>query len=698
MRTILILIIVFLVTPCYATDYYVKTDGNDSNDGSDDANAWQTLEKITDFDDVTGFSAGDNIYFKKGHTWDYGTSNELLSLTTNSYSLYFTSSGSAGGGNITFGTKAGFGTGNNPKFSGWWELTGVTGDWSDLGSNKWERDYGTGPNSDDTYGNMKRIRMKEGTDPYTDWGSPATVGGLDDVDRFHMDDPKLTVYSVGNPATTYASILGSQNSNIMKFASSSYITIDGLDFEGGAVNMIYWSGTCENLIIQNCSFNNAGWNAMLFDKCKEVLIDSNDFLCGWDIGGPPVSQPGTSRMDLWGRNRDVVNDAMQFRAYFGEDADPDPWEPAPYECENVTISNCTFSSWDHDHIGMFLGADYGSGQAAGRYHDPAVYHDWTITGNTFTNDVDEDGSQDSSYIRALDFHCDDSELSYNKFSDLCVHSQLSGQRNEIFNNIWLNTIRGLWTNSSHARNAAAFIWVSSIGVWYDNKVYNNTFKNYYDMAILSWGALRNEYKNNVFIEAVSPATMAPYIDPLYDTYHYYDDNPDRDGGVSKTWYDWPVAIRYNHENTGPGKGDEADRDIWENNYFDTTQGVSRAGGAKQATVMFAMEDSGVSFYDLEGGGDDLDDNFFGWSNNLSGIITLQPDMIPHSWDSVVDQGTNTVSSVLTDDFDGNTREGIYDIGAYEYIYDPIEGPNPEQPLSGSYAFRGIRMGCGLTIK
>ena len=49
----------------YAKDYYVKNNGNDSANGTSDATAWKTLNKVNQF----SFNVGDDIYFLAGNTW-----------------------------------------------------------------------------------------------------------------------------------------------------------------------------------------------------------------------------------------------------------------------------------------------------------------------------------------------------------------------------------------------------------------------------------------------------------------------------------------------------------------------------------------------------------------------------------------------------------------------------------------------------
>jgi hypothetical protein len=64
-----ILFLILLANPAWATNYFVKDDGDDAKDGLSDANAWKTIAKVNGF----SFSAGDDVYFKCDDTWTTGS-------------------------------------------------------------------------------------------------------------------------------------------------------------------------------------------------------------------------------------------------------------------------------------------------------------------------------------------------------------------------------------------------------------------------------------------------------------------------------------------------------------------------------------------------------------------------------------------------------------------------------------------------
>jgi hypothetical protein len=107
-----VLFFVFYNSIASATTYYVSSGGSDSNNGTSQATAWKTLNKVNS---VT-FSAGDHILFRDGDTF-YGSITIKQSGTSTNP--------------IVFGN---YGSGAKPVISG---FTNVSL-WTNLGSNIWE--------------------------------------------------------------------------------------------------------------------------------------------------------------------------------------------------------------------------------------------------------------------------------------------------------------------------------------------------------------------------------------------------------------------------------------------------------------------------------------------------------------------------------------------------------------------------------
>lgn len=146
------------------------------------------FKTIADINVFSALQPGDNVYFRKGQTW-----REQLTVPASGTDGHL----------ITFGA---FGIGDKPIIIGSEDVLGVTGDWTDEGSNVWSRTLAT----------ECTVVMFNGTQWDLDW----TKGILDTTPDAQYDwgwvsgtPNKLKVYSVGNPAVYYTSIEASQREN-----------------------------------------------------------------------------------------------------------------------------------------------------------------------------------------------------------------------------------------------------------------------------------------------------------------------------------------------------------------------------------------------------------------------------------------------------------------------------------------------------
>ena len=117
-KIVLILTFVMVALISNATNYYIKSSGNDANTGLSDAQAWATTIKVNAAWAAGTFAAGDSILFKRGDTF-IGT-------------IIVRESGTSGR-NIIVGA---YGASNiaKPIITGLKDLTG----WTDVGGNIWE--------------------------------------------------------------------------------------------------------------------------------------------------------------------------------------------------------------------------------------------------------------------------------------------------------------------------------------------------------------------------------------------------------------------------------------------------------------------------------------------------------------------------------------------------------------------------------
>lgn len=118
MRKYFIIIFSFLSLIINATDYFIKTGGNDLRRGTSDGNAWSTIEKVNSYWEAGFFIPGDNIFFKRGDTF-YGT-------------IHVSESGIPGAP-ITIGA---YGTGDDPVITGFTAITPWAYEGAGIYSNK----------------------------------------------------------------------------------------------------------------------------------------------------------------------------------------------------------------------------------------------------------------------------------------------------------------------------------------------------------------------------------------------------------------------------------------------------------------------------------------------------------------------------------------------------------------------------------
>lgn len=191
-----------LVGVSYATDYYVKNDGNDTAAGTSDGTAWATVAKVNNFANTTRFRSGDTINFKRGSKW---SNDETLG--------YFNSSGGV---------------------VEWGMINGLT-----------IQDYGSGA--------LPRFDANTQCPFYIYGGNPSTLLNLTikNIDISGMD------WSTGPQR-------GASYSPVAKVIRVNGVTIDGLYYDGhiGASNYQKHSGaininTCGGDIeVKNCTIKN----------------------------------------------------------------------------------------------------------------------------------------------------------------------------------------------------------------------------------------------------------------------------------------------------------------------------------------------------------------------------------------------------------------------------------------------------------
>src|SRR5690242_15749292 len=117
-KLLIVALILLMPMQAIATEYYVSTSGDDTNDGTSPSTPWKSFFKLN----RTAFAPGDSILFKRGDIWAGADAAPIIPA----------SSGSAGSP-ITWGA---YGSGPNPVLSAV-SYRNASADWTNEGSNIW---------------------------------------------------------------------------------------------------------------------------------------------------------------------------------------------------------------------------------------------------------------------------------------------------------------------------------------------------------------------------------------------------------------------------------------------------------------------------------------------------------------------------------------------------------------------------------
>jgi hypothetical protein len=209
---LLTFLLVAFTAPVSATNYYVDaTNGNDSNDGTSPAAAWQTLSKVSG----SSFNPGDSILLKRGEIY------RGQIIIPNS------------GTETTPITFSAYGTGDKPLILGSIDYTDEA-NWSSLGNNLWTTAEGSFPSD------IGFILFGEESNDNT--GFKYIDHKKDQVTKekdFWYDREKkcIVVYSTGNPGQVYPSIEIGYNiavhSHVIqgRVSGISYIHVENLEIK-----------------------------------------------------------------------------------------------------------------------------------------------------------------------------------------------------------------------------------------------------------------------------------------------------------------------------------------------------------------------------------------------------------------------------------------------------------------------------------
>ena len=306
------LIILFLVfsTIASATNYYICSSGNDTNNGLSSSTPWATIAKVN----ASSFSAGDTIFFNRGDTW-----REQLIVPSSGNSR----------ANITFSA---YGVGKKPIIMG----SDLMVNWTDIGNYKWTSPLSTEPNSvyfDGVVGILvassshvtgthewfydtgsKLLYIYSPSDPDVSFINPGIEACIRDYCILAATQKNYIVYQfielmharihglyqVKNFTNVTAESLVVHNNGECPIQTETY---DGLKMEGGSY-----------VTIKNCDVYENGWNGISVQSWSGWLGDKTN----WLIENCKVYNNAHIGINITAGTRDVSNVVIRYNEMYGQ--------------------------------------------------------------------------------------------------------------------------------------------------------------------------------------------------------------------------------------------------------------------------------------------------------------------------------------------------------------------------------------------
>lgn len=325
-----------------ATDYYISSSGNDSNNGLSESSAWRSISKVNST--FSSFQPGDRILFRRGDTF-YGT----LKITKSGISGSPITISCYGAGNIPILT--GFTTISNWIYEGnniYSKIISSESPTNMVTVNNINTGMGRFPNSGFlTYESCDNVnytitdiglsdrvnwRGAEAVIRKNDWNIERCIIRIHSGDKLDYDNLGTTSgatpnygYFIQNDLRTLDMnnewyhdfstgkfyVYGDPSVKVLKVATLNYIiynsgcdfiTIENLSFEGSIVNAIYFTGNyVDNTIIQNCVINYSGSDGIsMVNSCRQSLVNNNT-----------IKNSSASGIKIWnGYNNIITNNKI----------------------------------------------------------------------------------------------------------------------------------------------------------------------------------------------------------------------------------------------------------------------------------------------------------------------------------------------------------------------------------------------------
>ena len=272
-KVLILGLILISALPAFATTYYVRTVGNDSNGGTTKNTAFKTITKA-----ITVSIPGDTVYIGSG-TYNKalsveskaGTSNSQINIvgdTTGAFTgdsageIIVTSLETAPAGSYTL-------------------VPGKNFTWFGAASNQWGYMIGQNYNGD-----LRLLNQINSTDA-TCTGEVENVEGSWTVfgGKFYVH-----AYGGGNPGNS--TIYTATSRNLMTISNSTYINVSGLTFKAGGCGIAITGATTGHLNLFKLNFDYLA-NAIRFDGNANSQTNIHDSVFSNLIRYPNVAIAGT---------------------------------------------------------------------------------------------------------------------------------------------------------------------------------------------------------------------------------------------------------------------------------------------------------------------------------------------------------------------------------------------------------------------
>ncbi|MBK9282727.1 MAG: discoidin domain-containing protein [Sphingobacteriaceae bacterium] len=258
MRIAIFLSFACLISLFPQTTYYVSSSqGNDSNSGTSENSPWKTIGKLNS----RSFNPGDNILFKRGDQWA-GSELIIKNSGTSENRIIFSA----------------YGNGKKPILTLKAEINKT---WNQYNSEVW---YITTPIQAIPIERMWFNDLeKEQAKSLTGDNWDGTFGICPEHPFYHnTSEGRLYVYSIMNPSTYYSTIeyqgglLDEQIvEHTVQLVDADYVTLDGLDIQGGGYGALGLAGSDYSLI-KNCNIGKYSSRAGIFANSSRISKLAND--------------------------------------------------------------------------------------------------------------------------------------------------------------------------------------------------------------------------------------------------------------------------------------------------------------------------------------------------------------------------------------------------------------------------------------